>query len=240
MPVADRSHRLSRRTFLLAALAVAAGCSKTTSTTPGDPQIGGSTPELVLPAEVTTPTSAPGPVRSVGMIGDSITFRSKPALTSVFSAKGIADVTIDAEVSRRIQVGNGKSEPLNGEQVLTNLLKVGLKPDVWVFALGTNDVNNVDADAYPALIAAMLAMPPADTPVVWVDVYRPAALAQTKIFNTALRETTARRPNTTVASWYALASDKSKKLLASDDLHPNEAGEVAFAALVGAAVAATG
>jgi lysophospholipase L1-like esterase len=41
-----------------------------------------------------------------------------------------------------------------------------------------------------------------------------------------------------VASWFAVASDKSKKLLSSDDLHPNEAGEAAFAALVGTAVSA--
>jgi lysophospholipase L1-like esterase len=140
-------------------------------------------------------------------------------------------------VSRRIQVGNGKSEPLNGEQVLTNLLRKGVEPDVWVFALGTNDVNNVRADAYATLIDSMLAMPPASTPVVWVDVYRASALEQTKVFNTVLRETTAKRPGTTIASWYALASDKSKKLLASDDLHPNAAGELAFAALVGDAIA---
>jgi len=84
----------------------------------------------------------------------------------------------------------------------------------------------------------MLAMPPATTPVVWVDVYRPSNLPQTKVFNTTLRATAAKRPLTSVVSWYALASDKSKKLLASDNLHPNEAGESAFAALVGGAIAA--
>ena len=74
--------------------------------------------------------------------------------------------------------------------------------------------------------------------MVWVDVYRPSALEQTKVFNAALRVTTAKRPGTTIASWYALASDKSKKLLSSDNLHPNAAGELAFAALVGDSIAA--
>ena len=148
-------------------------------------------------------------------------------------------MVIDAEVSRRIEVGNGKGDaPLNGEKALSNLLAKGTSPDVWVFALGTNDVGNVDHDAYSALIETMLAMPPATTPVVWVDVYRPSNLAQTKVFNTALRTTAAKRPLTSVVSWYDIASDKSKKLLSSDNLHPNEAGEAAFATLVGGAIAA--
>jgi lysophospholipase L1-like esterase len=242
---ADRTPRLPRRAFLLGGLAVlAAACSDAATSPPGptseQPGPAGSSPKLVLPAQATTPAGGSAPITSVAMIGDSITARSKPALTTVFAAKGIGDVVIDAEVSRRIEVGNGKDAPLNGEQALTNLLKIGVDPDVWVFALGTNDVNNVDAGGYAALIDAMLAMPPVNTPVVWVDVYFPAALTQTKLFNTVLRDETAKRAHTTVASWFAIASDKSKKLLSSDDLHPNTAGEAAFAALVGSAVSAVG
>ncbi len=238
---ADRTPRLPRRGFLLAGLAFIAACADGTTSPPGQtsapPEPTASTTRLALPVQPTAPGDS-APVTSVAMIGDSITARSKPALTTVFAAEGIGDVVIDAEVSRRIEVGNGKDSPLNGKQALTNLLKIGVRPDVWVFALGTNDVNKADAGGYAELIDAMLAMPPANAPVVWVDVYLPAALDQTKVFNTVLRAETSKRAHTTVASWYAVASDRSKKLLSSDELHPNAAGEVAFAALVGSAVSA--
>lgn len=243
MPEPDRTRRLPRRAFVLGALAFAAGCSQTKGHAAGGPSSSTTAPTLVLPGGDSGPSasaSAPAtPIASVGMVGDSITVRSKPALTSLFKAKGIADVVIDAEVSRRIEVGNGKGDaPLNGETALRKLLADGVKPDVWVFALGTNDVGNVDHDAYSALIETMLAMPPPTTPVVWVDVYRPSNLPQTKMFNTVLRQIAAKRPLASVVSWYDVASDKSKKLLSSDNLHPNEAGQAAFAALVGGAIAA--
>jgi len=118
MPQPDRTHRLPRRAFVLGALAFAAGCSQTTRTSTKDPSSSTTVPTLVLPgASSMPPASAPGtPIASVGMIGDSITVRSKPALTSVLATRGISQVVIDAEVSRRIEVGNGKGDaPLNGE-----------------------------------------------------------------------------------------------------------------------------
>ncbi|MEO5901747.1 MAG: GDSL-type esterase/lipase family protein [Ilumatobacteraceae bacterium] len=240
MSDADRIPRIARRTFVLAGLAFVAGCTQTKGGSAAGQRTEATTPDLELPAVVApTPAGSSTPIASVGMIGDSITVRSKPALTSVLASRGISEVVIDAEVRRRIEVGNGKGDaPINGETALRKLLADGVKPDVWVFALGTNDVGNVDHDAYSALIETMLAMPPATTPVVWVDVYRPSNLPQTKVFNSTLRTTAAQRPLTSVVSWYALASDKSKKLLSSDNLHPNEAGESAFAALVGGAIAA--
>ena len=171
------------------------------------------------------------------MVGDSITVRSKPALTTAFNAQGITSVVIDAEVSRRIEIGNGKQEPLNGEQVMTNLLKVGVDPDVWVVALGTNDVGSYDQAGYAALIDAMLAKLPPSKPLVWIDVFRPSDMSDTVLFNQVLRDRAARRPHTLVASWFDVASKSPKKLLTSDNLHPSDAGTLAFADVVGSAVA---
>jgi lysophospholipase L1-like esterase len=226
---------LSRRSLLVAAFAVAAGCSS--DRTAGSPSTV-VTPLAAAPPEASIPAIRQATVRSLAMVGDSITFRSKPALTQVFAAQGIGDVAIDAAVSRRIAVGNGKREPLNGEKVLSNMIAFGIRPDVFVIALGTNDAGVADPGSFAQLIDTMLAMPPASTPVVWIDVYRPANLDQTKLFNEVLRQRAAARPYTTVASWFDLASDRGRKLLSSDNLHPNEAGQSAFAALVGNAVAA--
>jgi len=240
-PMSERLPALPRRAFLVAALGVVVtACSQTSRAS------GGSSPTRVDAPNVTVPgVSLPGgtipaaqaKLLTLGMIGDSITKLSTPSLKAVFVAQGIPNVTIDAEVSRRIKVGNGKSEPLNGEQVLTNMNKIGLDPDVWVFALGTNDLTAYDADGFATVISTMLGMTKPDTPVVWVDTYRPKTLQQTKVFNLVVRDQASKRPHTTVASWFDVASAAPDKLLSKDDVHPSDAGQQAFAAVVGAAVA---
>lgn len=230
--------RMPRRAFLVAALGVVAtACSQTTRAAGGET---GAASGVSLPGgegSVTLPPAAAPPISTVGMIGDSITKLSTPSLEEVFAAQGITP-TIDAEVSRRIEVGNGKSEPLNGEQVLTNLIKFGLDPDVWVFALGTNDLTAYDADGFAERVDAMLAMTDAATPVIWVDTYRPKTMEQTKVFNEVLQQQAERRPGMKVASWFEVASANPKKLISKDQVHPTEAGQAAFAQVVGDAVAA--
>lgn len=237
--------RLPRRAFLAAALGlVVTACSQTSRSSTGG---GAAAPVVTLPNGERAPVgsvppvaAAPAAISSVGMIGDSITKLSTPSLTTMFESQGITP-TIDAEVSRRIKVGSGKGdEPLNGEQVLTNLTEFGLDPDAWVFALGTNDLTAYDEDGFAELIDTMLGMTKDGVPVVWVDTYRPKTKEQTDLFNSTLRARAAQRPNTSVASWFDVASADPKKLISKDQVHPTEAGEVAFATLVGDAVAALG
>jgi hypothetical protein len=172
------------------------------------------------------------------MIGDSITKASSKPLTSVLEAQGFTDITIEDEVSRRIAVGDGKAEPLSGVKTLFTMVSEGVEPDVWAIAMGTNDVGKYkEADEYAALIDQMLSIPAANVPIVWVDVYNPNQLAGTKMFNTVLRERAAARGNTTVQSWFELASDPKERILGSDRIHPNERGTLVFADLVSAAIA---
>ena len=58
-------------------------------------------------------------------------------------------------------------------------------------------------------------------PILWVDVYNPNQIPGTKMFNKVLREQAAVRGNTTVLSWFDLASDPSEKILRTDHIHPN-------------------
>jgi lysophospholipase L1-like esterase len=240
----ERPPGLPRCAFLVATLGViVAACSQTSRASDG--ATGAAAGGVSLPGQATRgvvslpSASAPQAITSLGMIGDSITKLSTPQLEAVFAAQGITP-TIDAEVSRRIEVGNGKDEPLNGEQVLTNLNKIGLDPDAWVFALGTNDLTAYDAAGFAELIDTMLGMTRDGVPVIWVDTYRPKTLAQTKMFNQVLRERAARRPNTTVASWFDVASADPKELISKDQVHPTDAGQAAFAGVVGEAVSALG
>lgn len=171
------------------------------------------------------------------MVGDSITKASSKVLTEVLGNQGFTDITIEAEVSRRIAVGDGKAEPLSGIKTLSTMISDGVSPDVWGIAMGTNDAGKYKtADEYAMLIDQMLSMPDVKVPIVWVDVYNPNQLPGTRMFNEVLRERAATRANTTVLSWFDLASDPKEKILRTDHIHPNEKGTVVFADLVSAAV----
>ncbi|MEP7203979.1 MAG: GDSL-type esterase/lipase family protein [Ilumatobacteraceae bacterium] len=172
------------------------------------------------------------------MVGDSITKASSKHLTEVLGNQGFTDIKIEAEVSRRITVGDGKREPLSGVKTLFSMISDGVDPDVWGIAMGTNDVGKYkSADEYADLIDQMMSMPDAKVPIVWVDVYNPNQLAGTKLFNEVLRERATARGNTSVLSWFDLASDPKEKILRTDHIHPNEQGTLVFADLVSAALA---
>ena len=171
------------------------------------------------------------------MVGDSITKASSKTLTTVLENLGYTDITIEAAVNRRIAVGDGKHEPLSGVKTLFTMISDGVDPDVWAIAMGTNDVGKYKtADDYAGLIDQMLTMPDSKTPLVWVDVYNPNQLAGTEMFNKVLRERASTRDNTTVMSWFDLASDPKEKILRDDHIHPNEKGTLVFADLVSRAL----
>ena len=172
------------------------------------------------------------------MVGDSITKASSKSLTAALEQQGFTEIAIEAAVSRRIAVGDGKGEPLSGVKTLFTMISEGVSPDVWGIAMGTNDVGKYDdVQAYADLIDQMMEMPDAKVPIVWVDVYNPNQLAGTKMFNLVLRERAQARGNTTVLSWFDLASDPKQKILRTDHIHPNEKGTVVFADLVSTALA---
>lgn len=172
------------------------------------------------------------------MVGDSITKASSKPLTGVLEQIGYTEITIDAEVSRRIDVGDGRREPLAGVKTMTTMIADGVDPDVWAIGLGTNDVGKYkDAAEYAALIDEMMAIPDENVPLIWVDVYNPNQLEATNMFNLVLRDRARARGNATVLSWFALASNPSDDLLRDDHIHPNEKGTLVFADLVSRALA---
>ena len=216
---------LHRREFLVAGVAAMVGLAAC-----GNPPRGYFA-DSTVPEGSSPVGEGPTSITSVVMVGDSITEASTDELQGVFSTAGVTDVRIDAERGRRIEVGNGKgSGPLSGMNTVYQLLAEGLTPDAWVIALGTNDVGSYpNAEAYGALIDGLLQMLPAPTPLVWVNVDRPQYEGDTDVFNLVLAERIAARGNAVVADWFALASDPNADLLRSDNLHPNNDGQQAFA-----------
>ena len=136
------------------------------------------------PAVDLTPSDTSGG-RQVVVIGDSITVAAEPLITAASSDIG-ADVTVLAEVNRRITVGN---EPAAGTDVLSDVL-AGSDPDVVVVALGTNDVGKYTTVAeYAAEIDELVALLPEDQPLVWIDTYLSRLPDGSATFNDALLET---------------------------------------------------
>lgn len=175
---------------------------------------------------------------SVAMVGDSITQGSEPALRYTLTASGLSTIDIDGVTSRRIEVGGGKGEPESGLHALQRLLDAGVAPDVWVVALGTNDVGQYsDPEEYRRVIREVLALLPDDTPLVWVDVYRFDHLDDTADFNRIVREELDERGDATVVSWFDQASTRSDEILRSDHIHPNKEGNAVFARLVAQGIA---
>lgn len=179
---------------------------------------------------------------SMAMVGDSITAGSTDAIRYTLAAHGFTQMDIDGVTSRRVLEGDGKGgRPLSGVATLYGMLgDPDIQPDVWVVALGTNDIGQYDeSQQYRDLIRTVLDMVPDDVPLVWVNGFR-ADRAQASIeFNLVLLDEVARRDNSVVASWYDQASrDDETKVLQADGVHPNQHGRVVFSALVAEGIAA--
>lgn len=169
----------------------------------------------------------------MAIVGDSITEGSVEALTTTLTNAGVDDLRVEGKRSRRIEVGNGKGDaPLSGVIATYNLLAEGLDPDAWVIELGTNDVGSyANADEYGALIDLITAMIP-DKPLVWVNTYREQYLDDTVLFNSVLTERLKARGNAEIADWFSIASAPDQTVLRTDNLHPNDNGQLALSLLI--------
>jgi lysophospholipase L1-like esterase len=212
--------------LLLAAVAAAAGCGgdDDVDTAGGTIPLFGGTLPPDGPAIDLTPD---GPVggRDVVVIGDSITVGSAPLIVAAAEA-GDVDVTVLAEVGRRITVGN---RPSSGSDVVREVFDAG-DPDLVVVALGTNDVGKYTTiEEYAAQIQEFLALVPADTPVAWINTYLSRTEDDSAAFNAALLDTMRQRGNATIGRWSSIAQRDG---MLRDGVHPSDEGAQEFADLV--------
>jgi hypothetical protein len=173
---------------------------------------------------------------SIAMVGDSITALSKEALDAVLKQMGFADVTVNAEPSRRIEVGGKK--PMPGLDVV-KFIQASSPPAMWVIALGTNDAGLYATDEdYQSLIDDVLAAVPEKVPLVWVSTYRDDQLKGCEQFNLLMRKSLKDRGHATVGEWYQQVTKSKGAILTDDGVHPNGDGILVFADTVRAAIAA--
>ena len=234
---------IDRRTLLLGGLAtVAAACTskKDASETAADEA---ATPIEVAPGETVSlgqiqakPTVPKEKVpKSVVMVGDSITALSKATLETVLTGMGFETVVVNAEPSRRIEVGGSK--PMPGLDVV-KYIAASDPPEMWIIALGTNDAGlYATDDDYVGLVDDMLAAIPDQTPLVWISVYRNDHLEACSHFNIIVRQALQKRGHATIGEWNKQCTDSEESILTDDGVHPNSNGILVFADTVRAAVA---
>lgn len=215
---------------------VLAGCGLSLTTTTETPDNSTPMPTLVAdPGRVAAPgldealavESTPMTVDNIVMIGDSITVGSTPALEEAFADIGFDDVLIVSQNGKRID-RNADGNP-SGTSVATFLTseRSDRSTELWVVALGTNDVNQYpEADLRTAIDEMLAAIPP-ESPLVWVDTFFGTQPDGAALVNDTIAELVERRGNATVARWSAVADGDG--VLTGDGVHPREAGTELFA-----------
>lgn len=214
------------------ALAVTPGCGGDDSGQRRPPGVV-SLPSPAVPDGPSVRVDPPGDDSvEVIVVGDSITLASADAIKSRLGELGYV-VVVDAEEGRRI---DGGSAIAPGTARVSAFRGTYAEPDLWVVALGTNDVPGYESgDDYRRLIDTMLAEIPPTVPLIWVNVYLDDDVEGAQRFNGVLLEALTARGNARVANWEALASGDG---VLSDGVHPTvDVGVPAFSGLVADAVA---
>jgi len=165
------------------------------------------------------------------MVGDSITFMSREPLGEAFEELGLDVVAIDAQVGRRLTVGTRQLYP--GVDVV-QVMAATQEPDLWVVALGTNDIAKYDAEGYAEQIRMLLADVPDGAPLVWVDTWHRDELDATVEYNEVLREVLDDRDDTVVVDWFSHGDDPG--VITGDGVHPTPNGSERFALVVAGGV----
>jgi lysophospholipase L1-like esterase len=205
--------------LVLAALAVACSSDRGALSAPASAPANDS----VAPPE----GAGAGSIDSVAMVGDSITVRSEDALADGFRSLGLDVRAIDAASGRRMTAAAGADG-----SGLTAVAAIAADdpPDLWVIALGSNDVFQYDtAQKYQDQIATVVSAIPEAAPIVWVDTYLADDPARSEEFNQVLRDVLAFRGTSNVADWAAIAPGEG---VLSDGIHPSAEGVQQFADLV--------
>lgn len=167
---------------------------------------------------------------SVAVIGDSIALSAEPWVTGALEGLGVDVVAYDAVENRRMV--NGSSAVSSGRNAIRDIAAWGADPDLWLVALGTNDVGALTGrEAWQVAIDELLAEIPDDADVVWIDTWVRPLDEQAVDFNDALRDELRERDDVWVLDWHRRAGDEG--LIVADGVHLTESGRIEYARLVG-------
>ncbi len=214
-----------------ALLMSAAACSAEPELLAAD---GNETSTTVVRA-VTTTTAAPIPtIRSVAIVGDSLTVAATEELTLELASLGLEIVEIDAAVGRRIAANSNGAGVQGGLEAVETLVRAE-QPDLWVIALGTNDAGgfaNVDVGAEQ--VELLVEELPRDVPLVWVNTHIRGREGESGTVNDAIAKGLRGRGQTLIVDWTEPGSHP--RSLGDDGIHLTELGEGWWASAVAAGI----
>lgn len=172
---------------------------------------------------------------TVAVVGDSLTVAASEEVTEALSRVGVRAVIVDGRESRRMASGSGALP--SGVAAIGGILEEH-QPDLWVVALGTNDVGaGVGSDRFRADLRETLAAIPPDAPVVWVDVWIRDRHDEVIDANRLLRrELASRSAPTGVVDWFSSGSVDG--VITGDGIHLTVEGERRFASEIADGVVA--
>ncbi len=195
------------------------------------PAIGVSGDPAAISGASESNADAANDIDSVVMVGDSITKGSMPYLDERFGLLGL-DHLIEAENGKRMAVSS-QNNP-SGAAVAAFLAENGdgdHTDEVWVVALGTNDISQYSSpDDIAAAVNEVLSEVPDDAALVWVDTYISGRPEQTEAVNSIIRQRVERRGDSVIAPWTAFVEGDG--VLTSDGIHPTNGGADVFAFVV--------
>jgi lysophospholipase L1-like esterase len=185
-------------------------------------------PQASFPSERPLPPDLP---RTAAVVGDSLTLSAQDEIALYLDALGIDVIAIDGAENRRMTNG---SDPDPGVEIVERIASVS-EPELWVIALGTNDVgSSVRPEAYADSVEAILEAIPDDAAVVWVDAWIRDRRPDVETANEVLRASLANRRQSAVADWFVHGDDRG--LVTDDGVHLTGDGQYMFAATIASAI----
>jgi lysophospholipase L1-like esterase len=185
-------------------------------------------PRASLPPERPAPGELP---QTAAVVGDSLTLSAREEIAAYLTALGIEVIEIDGAENRRMTNG---ANPESGIDVIGRIAETA-QPDLWVIALGTNDVgSSVSPARFAGDVDAVLGAIPPDVPVVWVDLWIRDRIDDVRVANDVLRAVLDERDDTQIAEWFVHGDDTG--LVTGDGVHLTADGRYMFAATIAAAI----
>ena len=174
---------------------------------------------------VAGPDHPPRPL-TVAVVGDSLTLSAQDEITAALDQAGLRVIVVDGVESRRMTRGSTDVPP--GSESVEQILERA-DPDVWVLALGTNDVGGQSGDdAFRAEMGDLLDLLPPDAPVIWVDLWIRDRDADIVVANRSIRAVLGGRQGVAaVVDWYTEAA--APGMIVSDGVHLTDQGQLRFA-----------
>lgn len=167
---------------------------------------------------------------TVAVVGDSLTLSAIEELDAWLTDLGLDVLVIDGVENRRM---THRTRAVSSGADAISAILADESPDLWVIALGTNDVGG----GTPALrgdVRTILDLIPDRVPVVWVDLWIRDLPDEIVDDNQAIRSIVETRPRSIVVDWHTFGDDDG--LIAGDGVHLTPSGQRMFAASIAARI----